>query len=223
MTWHLASKFLFPTSVKQSNRTSSFQATFNSQMSKAGFVLSHHLYGFIWFFHWGNPPRPCAKMFWWMSWNSGWAFLGHRNKVHNVIWGQSFTSRLTSCPRNRKISIFLTLTFTCQTSTLYQLWYRHAIQTSPRKVSKWCQTSHRKRSLSSPCRTPTTKLRIMMALECHGSVDAKKGISFVNLQSFMSALHSILQLYPCIYSYVMKVQLICQIQWVGTTSRHWVK
>ena len=41
-------------------------------------------------FHWGNPPRPCAKMFWLMSWNSGWAFLGHRfNKVHNVIWGQS--------------------------------------------------------------------------------------------------------------------------------------
>lgn len=50
-----------------------------------------------------------------------------------------------------------------------------------------CQTSHRKRSLSSPCRTPRTNQhlrRIMMALECDGSVDTKERNKFCEPPKF---------------------------------------
>ena len=92
--------------LSQHSQLDTLHQSYISNISQTGLHLSKQLLTLKWArqvsscshtvsmgssdFHWGNPPRPCAKMFWLMSWNSGWAFLSHRfNKVHNVIWGQS--------------------------------------------------------------------------------------------------------------------------------------
>ena len=195
-------KVIFPTSVKPDFIFPLSKQLLTLKWARQVSSCSHTVSMASSDFHWGNPPRPCAKMFWLMSWNSGWAFLGHRfNKVHNVIWGQSFTSSLKSCQTHKKRKILRVWLYdgmcNAQQPQHFKLWPSNAKQVTE---SDHCLRPVGHQGQTSTCGESWWHLNAM------GPLIQKKGISFVNLQSFMSALHSILQLYyPCIYSYVMKV------------------